>query len=684
MTIHLAVDIGGTFTDLVALDDASGDVLVGKSSSRAQDPIGAVLDVVAKAGISVEDVSQFIHGTTVATNALLERRGTRVAFITNKGFRDVIFIQNANRRDLYSLDWKKPRPLSCRYDCLELDCRIDSSGSIVRALVNDEVEALIEHLRSENVDAVAISFLFSFLNPEHELQLAERLREALPSVSISLSHEVYPRWRENDRGHTTIADAYLKPMFSSYVENLERGLADAGSGARLLIMKSNGGVVEAEAAAERPVNYLMSGPVGGVMGATHFAEQAGFSRIMTIDIGGTSCDVSLIVDGEQRQAANFELAFGMPVKAPMVDIRTIGAGGGSIAWIDAGGLLRVGPQSAGSSPGPACYGQGGEAPTLTDANLALGRLNPANFCGGDIPLYPDLAARALEQLASRLDRDPVEVAHSIIELANHSMSDALNVISVEKGIDPRDFALVAFGGAGALHAAEIAAIIGMRELVIPPYPGNTSAYGLLTAGLRTDISATLLLRSDDPDRLRKLNDALGPLRERAAQTLRREGFTGIPRVDQRLEMRYLGQNYDREIPLATDTALDEAALTAADEAFHRDYKEFYGYAQPWEVIEIVGTTVTAIGERTGPEPRFRARLRNGPRRSARNMYFKDAGFVATAVAGRYDLQVGEDIEGPAVIEESLSTTLVPPGWVGQTHESGSLIITRRGGTGDCP
>ena len=328
-----------------------------------QDPVSAVLRVIEKTGIPPADVELFVHGTTVTTNALIERRGTRVAFVTNRGFRDVIFIQNANRRDLYSLaSWQKPRPLSSRYDCIEVGCRVDAHGEELQPLDGDDVEGLIEHLKTEQIDSVAISFLFSFLNPAHELELAARLREALPNLSISLSHEVYPRWRENDRGHTVVADAYLKPMFRDYIANLESGFGTAAIDAQLLVMKSNGGVVEGRTAAERPVNYLVSGPVGGVLGGAHFASLAGIDHIMTIDIGGTSTDVSLLVGGEMRRAATFEIEFGMPVKSPMVDIRTIGAGGGSIAWIDAGGLLRVGPKSAGSTPGPVCYAKGGTNP----------------------------------------------------------------------------------------------------------------------------------------------------------------------------------------------------------------------------------------------------------------------------------------------------------------------------------
>jgi N-methylhydantoinase A len=675
MAFRVAVDIGGTFTDLVAVDDDSGELRVSKSASYSADPIRAVLRVIEKTGIPPEELGLFIHGTTVATNALIERSGTRVAFVTNRGFRDVIFIQNANRRDLYSLaSWKKPRPLASRHDCFEVGCRIDAQGREVAPLDLEDAARLIEALRREDIRSLAVSFLFSYLNPAHELELAQLLHEALPDLSISLSHEVYPRWRENDRGHTVIADAYLKPMFGRYVRNLEAGLEGAGSAASLLLMKSNGGIVEAAAAAEQPVNYLVSGPVGGVLGGAHFAALAGLAQIMTIDIGGTSCDVSLLVEGRLRSAAKFEIEFGMPVKAPMVDIRTIGAGGGSIAWVDRGGLLRVGPQSAGSDPGPACYGHGGSNATLTDANLLLGRLSPDNFCGGEIPLDPALARSALGRLAEAVERPLEETAYSVIELANHSMVDALSVISVEQGIDPREFALVAFGGAGPLHAAEIASILGIRTMLVPPYPGNTSAYGLLTAGLRTDLSTTLLIRSDEPDAVERLNAALVSLRERTVATLRREGFSGEAEVEQRLEMRFLGQNYHREIAIAPHAPVGDGDFAAALVAFHEDYTAFYGYDIADEAIEIVGVTVTAAGRRDGLAGAPPGSGGGGGAESVRPVYFPPQGFQDTPILQREGLRAGEERRGPLVVEEALSTTLVPPGARLLVHESGSLMI----------
>ena len=499
MTLRAAVDIGGTFTDLVLFDDVSGDLRVAKAPSSAVDPVSSVLQVVVKTDVTPAAIEHFIHGTTVVTNALLQRRGARVAFVTNRGFRDVIFVREANRRDLYSLAWRKPLPLADRADCLELDCRMDSDGRVRLAPSDGEIDALAAQLERKGIAAVAICFLFAYINPEHELHVADRLKAQLPELTVSMSHQVFPRWREADRALAAIGDAFVSRMFSRYTRNLQDGLARAGSPARLLVMKSNGGVVDGEVAAQQSTNYLVSGPVGGALAAAHFAALAGFQRVMTMDIGGTSCDVALLEDARPRWSGGLELDFGLVVRAPMLDIRTIGAGGGSIAHVDEGGFLRVGPRSAGADPGPACYGRGGTEPTLSDANLILGRLDPAGFLGGEVTLDPELSHDALSPIAAKLETEVEEAALAVVKIANNAMAQALRAVSVERGVDPRELGLVAFGGAGGLHACEIAREVGTPTVLVPPFPGNTSAMGLLTAGLRSDAATTLLLRSDAPD-----------------------------------------------------------------------------------------------------------------------------------------------------------------------------------------
>jgi N-methylhydantoinase A len=673
MAYRVAVDIGGTFTDLVAVDTESGRFRVEKTSSNASEPIDAVLRVLGRADVAPSDIDGFLHGTTVTTNALLEGRGERVAFVTNRGFRDVIFVQHGNRRDLYDYSWRKPRPFVARRDCVEIGCRLDRDGQVVEPVSREDVDAAIAFLREERITAVAISFLFSYVNPDHERAVADSLTAAIPGLNVSVSHEIYPRWRENDRGITTVADAYLKPLFTEYVDNLRDGLTDAGVGAELLIMKSNGGVVNATAAAERSIDYLVSGPVGGVLGGTYFAGLAGMDRIMTIDIGGTSCDVALVVDGEAARSESFDLDVGIPICAPMLNVHTIGAGGGSIAWIDAGGLLRVGPQSAGSNPGPACYDLGGELPTLTDANLILGRLNPERFAGGEIELSRERAVEAVGTIAAELGGTIEEASLAIVQLANHNMVNALNVISVEQGVDPRETALVSFGGAGALHAAEIGEIVGVDRVLVPPHPGNVSAFGLLTAGLRVDVSTTLVLRSDDERAAATANRSLEPLEQQASQTLLRDGFTGTPTVAIRFECRYYGQNHYREIPLAGTLPVDDRSWRATIDRFHADHLATYGYEQRDHVVEVVGAIATASGE-----PPAVALTQDDPGgaeagRSTRPMYFA-GGHVDGLVVEREALVAGAVIEGPAIIEERLSTTLVPPGAVLTVHDSMSMLI----------
>ena len=656
--IRAAVDIGGTFTDLVAVDEQSGEVYVGKSPSSGADPVAAVRAVMAEVGLPHERITTFVHGTTVATNALIEREGSRVAFITNEGFRDVLFIQDGTRRDLYSLEWEKPRPLVSRYDCLELSCRVDSEGNEIAAIDDEQVDALISHLREEGIRSVAIGFLFAYLNPVHELELERRLADELDDLKVSTSHQVYPRWRENDRWQTVVADAFLKSMFSDYVRNMEDGLRASGVDAPLVLMKSNGGVVDAAAAAARPVNYLLSGPVGGVMGGVHLAGLAGFDRVMTIDIGGTSSDISLVAADDIPMAASFELGHGLPIKAPQVAVNTIGAGGGSVGWIDSGGLLRVGPQSAGSLPGPACYRRGGTRPTITDASLALGRLNPDSFCGGQIKLDERLAVEALEGLTEP-GRSVQDVAQAMIDLATNDMADALRLISVRRGIDPRDFVLVAFGGAGGLHAAEVARALEVDTVLIPMHPGNTSAYGQLSAGMRTDLVTTLVTRSDDPDAVATINSRLVPVRVRCLEGLRAEGDADASNVEVRLEMRYYGQNYHREIVVAPELPLSDDDLRRAVLDFHADYERYYGYQQPTEPVEVVGASVRAW------TPRSPAELRppeptEGTTQSTRPVWFGPRGLVDTPILERASLAGGFTETGPLIVEEALSTTVVPP------------------------
>ncbi|MFQ5427000.1 MAG: hydantoinase/oxoprolinase family protein, partial [Gaiellales bacterium] len=481
MSLRVGIDVGGTFTDLAVFDPDSGALEVSKAPSTPGDPIRGVLDVIRRASIENASIADLVHGTTVATNALLERKKRLPGLITTRGFRDVVFLQRSNREHLYDIQWDKPVPFVERRHCLEVDERIAADGSVDTPLNDDDVRVAAGRLREEGIRDIAVSYLFSYVNPAHELRTRELILEEFPEASVSLSHEVYRRWREYDRTSTTLADAFLKTLVADYVTNLAEGLGAAGVAGNFLMMKSNGGVEDYRAAAAKPIDLIMSGPVGGVLSSVYLGELTGRKNLISMDMGGTSLDVSLIVEGRANQTTEFEIEWGLPVYTPMVDVRTIGAGGGSIAWIDKGGLLRVGPRSAGADPGPVCYGRGGAEPTVTDANLVLGRINPDYFLGGSVRLDRAVAAEALGRLGERLGMTLEEVASAVIELVDAHMLNAIRVVSIDRGLDPRDFTLVSFGGAGSLHAASLAALIGIRDVLAPIHQGVFSAFGLTTA-----------------------------------------------------------------------------------------------------------------------------------------------------------------------------------------------------------
>jgi len=677
MAYRLGADIGGTFTDLAVVDSGTGEIEVFKSPTNPANPVESIVEAVFEGGISADEVDLFIHGTTVATNVLIERKGGQVGFVTNKGFKDIIFIQYANRKYRYNLEWVKPKPLVKRRDCFELFCRIDKSGNVVKDLDQEEIENLARELKDRKIEAVAVCFLFSYLNPVHEKAVGQRLKSLCPELHISLSHESYPKWREYDRASTTICDAYVKPMFMPYAKNLMDGLKKIGMNCPLLLSKSNGGITRLETAPEQPIHSIMSGPVAGVLAGIFFGQLTGHDSVLTLDMGGTSCDVSLIQDGNLPYTSDCEIDFGIPIRIPMVDVHTIGAGGGSIGWIDKGGLLHVGPYSAGADPGPACYGKGGKEPTVTDANLLLGRLSSDYFCGGKMKLSVDLAKRAIAKLSEKADTKVEETAEAILTIAVHNMVDALSLVSTQRGIDPREFALIAFGGAGGLHATQIASVLDIPKVVIPIYPGNTSALGLLTADLRADFAKSILLRSDRPDVLERINESLYELRKQAFEELRREGFSGVPQIIQTLEMRYYWQNYSRPIAVPAKESLSQEDLTRCYEAFHQDHKEFYGFNMPENPIEIVEISGTLVGS-TKPLKlkRIPIKKQNIQPKERRKLYVnKNIGFVNAPIFERAHLFSGFSIEGPAVIEEPFSTTLVLPRQSAHVDEYGNICIS---------
>lgn len=668
----IGIDTGGTFTDMVVFDPGNGRLESLKTSSTPSTPGQAIVNALSEGGIAGADVETFTHGTTVGTNALIERTGCKVAFLTTMGFEDTPFIQRINRKVLYDLRWQKPEPLvASRKLCLGVGERLTSTGEEVRAIDPDEVRALCRTIRDAGAEAVAVCLLFSYVNTEHEEQVNAILAEELGDLPVSVSHEVAPIWREYERASTTIADAYLRPLLGRYVGSLSAALRDAGMTREWTIMKSNGGAMIAAAAAESPVQTVMSGPAGGMTATEHVARTLGEPNVLTLDMGGTSADVGILVEGRQRHTTEYEIEWGLPAAVPLIDIKSIGAGGGSIAWVDAGGFLRVGPRSAGAQPGPICYGRGGTEVTVTDANLLLGRLDPGYFLAGRMKLDESLVSEPVADLAARLSMTPLELAASVVEIANENMASAIKMVSLERGHDPRRFSLLAFGGAGPLHAASVARVLGIPKVIVPRYPGVFSALGLLLADIRVDKVWTQAFRSNDIDAA-VVNRQFERITERAIGELRQEGYAGEPEVRRAINMRYFGQNYEHEVEIAGGE-IDEAGLADAFARFDALHAERYGYTIDGEVIELVSFKVTAVGRRPAVDL-SQAESATGFERTMRPVYVRGHGFVDATVVHRSALAPGEVVEGPAVIEEDGSTTFVEPGMTVEPHPHGALVI----------
>jgi len=674
MSYHVGIDVGGTFTDLALFDADSGELIVTKAPSTAN-PTEGVQAVIAQTGIAPSAIDGLVHGTTVATNALLERKKATPGLITTTGFRDVVFIQRMNRKHHYDLQWDKPKPFVERRHCVEVDERINYEGDVLTPLDLESARAAVVALREDGIRDIAVVFLFSYVNPEHELQMREIIAELYPEANVSLSHEVYPRWREYDRASSTLADAFLKTLVHDYLESLATGLTQQGMTSDFLVMKSNGGVEDYRAASAKPIDLLVSGPVGGVLSAIFFGQLTGRSNLISMDMGGTSFDVSLIADGRANQTAEFEIEWGLPVYTPMIDVRTIGAGGGSVAWIDKGGLLRVGPESAGSQPGPACYGRGGTRATVTDANLVLGRLSAEYFLGGALALDVDAAQQALAALAAELGMEVEEVASAIVELVDFNMVNAIRLVSIDRGLDPREFTLVSFGGAGSLHAAALAEIIEIGEILIPIHQGVFSAFGLMTADMRVDESVTASLRSDHVS-FDRIDAIMSRLQQQALTRLASEGYEGVPVLEAYVEMRYLGQNYSIDVPIAlTAEGRSATPLEELYTHFHAEHRRLYGYDIPGEVIEFVNFKVAAIGATLNPRvPELSTEGAVEPK-GRRDVYFRQhGGWNDTPVYERSTLPAQATLAGPAIIEEPMATTLLHPGEMLSVDRFGNLFV----------
>jgi N-methylhydantoinase A len=699
--LRLGVDIGGTFTDAVLIDESDGAIRIDKVLTTPVDPSCGFIDVtrrlVQRGRVDPGALPAIIHATTVATNALLERKGADTALLVTEGFRDILEIARQVRYELYNLQTDKPPPLVSRQRCLEIRERMDHRGTVLCPLEANDVVRAAERLKSLQIPSIAVCFLHAYQNPVHEQRAAEIIRTIYPEALISLSSDIAPEIREYWRASTTVTNAYVRPLVQRYVENVERRLADDGLGGKLRIMQSSGGIMSTATAKERPILMLESGPAAGVAAAAFIGGLAGCSDAISFDMGGTTAKVGLIREGTPSVRTEFEAGSatgtgaglargsGYPVLAPVMDLVEIGAGGGSLAWIDPGGLLRVGPRSAGADPGPACYGRGGIDPTVTDANLVLGRLDPQRFLGGELVLDVAAAHRAVEMECARpLGIQSVEAAMGIVDITNAAMVQAMRLVSVQRGYDPRDFALIAFGGAGPVHANQLARDLGIPLVVVPPSPGVASALGMLATDLRRDYRVTRLQRLDGV-RLSDLDAIFRGFEEHASAALSEEGFPPDRiRFQRYLDLRYVGQSWKLQVSLPdTDLGGREPALTGdilvqLEEQFARQHKQQYGYAVLEEPVEVVNIGLSALG--LVPPPALRELPAGGESPDAaldamHRVYFREkGGFVEAPVYDRYRLQVGNLIEGPAIIAEKDATTVVHPGSRAQVSRFGILLL----------
>ncbi len=676
---RVGIDTGGTFTDLVALDDQTGEIRTVKVASTPKEPAQAPLAALRQSDLAPDEIGRIVLGTTIATNARLQKKGATVLYVGTEGVQDVPIIGLIARKEAYNPAWEKPSAGVLRRHVFGIRERVDHKGNVLIALADAELARLGDWVAgwleaAPDTDwAVAVNLLFSYVDPRHEEAIGAYLSGRFPDLPVSLSHHVCPIWREYQRSATVITDAFIKRIIDRFVGRLSADLGDAGIDAPLSLMKSNGGHVQAESAGDVPVQLLLSGLAGGVIAGARFARDHADGNGVTLDMGGTSCDVGLITDGAFGSTTEYEVEWGVPVSALFIDYTTIGAGGGSIAYVDVGGLLRVGPRSAGADPGPACYGRGGTEPTVTDANVVLGRLDPDYFLGGEMRLDAARAHEAVGGLGKELGLTAVETARAILETAAENMADAIRLMTVERGIDHRDYALIAFGGAGPLHAVDVAAPLDMRKVVVPPHPGLCSALGTLLTDLRVDRARTVNHRSDTVD-LAALNGQLETLAHEAVAELKRDGLAGDATVTGFLNMRYMGQNFGELVQLDT-LSLDEAAFARALEGLHRQHEELYGYALRDKVAELTEVRVIARGEEQ-TDARLRAPATgSGEPHAHRAVYFDDAEPLETPVYRRAALAAGATIAGPAIIDEMDSTTLVPPQSTVEIGADGSLIVS---------
>jgi len=668
---RIAIDVGGTFTDVFVLDERTGEIAIHKVPSTPDDPSEGIVSGLLKTGVALDRVRLFSHGTTVGTNALITRNFPRAALITTEGFRDVLEIRDSSKIELWDAYWDMPPPYIRRRDRFEVRERIDYRGEVTTPLDEDQVIDVARILGRRKIETVAVCLFNAYANGAHERRIRDLLRVELPGVLITISSDILPEMFEFPRTSTTVANAVLSPVVGRYMQQLSTRLRDAGYDGNVLVLHSGGGVMTSDAAAEYSARLAASGPAGGAVAMAHIAKMCGFENAIGLDVGGTSSDVSLMYRGEIRVTQDWCVEPGLPIRFPSIELITIGAGGGSIAWIDGGGSLRNGPKSAGARPGPACYLNGGLQPTNTDANLVLGRLGES-LIGGDMVLDNNAASDAImKYIAKPLNMDLSTAAAAIIRVSNANIADAVRLVSVRKGYDPRDFALVAFGGSGPLHAVAVARELSIPTVIVPLHPGITSAMGCALVDVRHDVTRTLVVTADDSG----FDELTAVFEEGESQLRRLLDAEGIAKADcefrRYVTMRYMGQWRSLVIPCPRGSSSADVLR-----AFHCEHEREHAYAQPEETVEIFGIRVTGTGRLPKPElPVLASGTGAPPPSGKRRVYFEEAGgFVEVPLYRRSDLKAGMHFAGPAIVEQLDSTVMAPPNCDVAVEQHGNLVM----------
>ncbi len=678
MSWLIGVDVGGTFTDFYALDESTGDERVHKTPSTPANPARAILDGLARLcadnDIPLNEVKRLAHGTTVGTNALIQRRGGAVGVITTEGFRDLLEIGRQIRPRLYDLKTDNPAPLAPRKHRFEVKERMGSKGEVITPVDSASLDVVIAQTRESGIEACAVCLLFAFLNDAHEKEIEAALKTALPDLHVSLSSSVQPEFREYERFSTTLLNTYLQPTLTRYMHELEQELATRVPDAIIGINQSSGGLMSVKRAQQYPIRTALSGPAAGAIGAIHAARLSARPNVITLDMGGTSADVALIRNHQAGTSFSRKVA-DFPVRLPMIDINTVGAGGGSIAWFDRDGLLKVGPASAGADPGPVCYGLGGSEATVTDANVVLGRLSPGGLLGGDMSLDVDGAKRAMAPIAQRLGFSRERSAQGVLGIVTANMVRAIRAVSVERGHDPRDFCLMPFGGAGALHADLVARELGIKEILVPAAPGILCAMGLVVSDLKEDFVRSARLAVSD-ENLPAMQTLVRELEQDAADWRQSEGLdAGEGRIELSLDMRYVGQNFELSVPIDTREGLTLPDASRLRELLDEVHEMSYGYANPDDPVEVMNFRLTArnpLGE--PPVPHSDPAAGAAQPQSRRAVWFSAETPADTPIFDRASLRSGHRIEGPAIIEQLDATTVVAPGDTARVDDALNILI----------